>query len=188
LFFNFVLPRCCSTVFFRLAQEIDMPLTFNVEVSRKLGLPNYGSAGARCSLYVDLDPLVVRDAAVLQSRIHEAFDVCREAVDGELAAGHNGQAIACLPAPQEAPADPEGICVSDARAALITSRQLDFLDHLARQIRPLGGQRLKLLAEHLYARPLAELTSAEGSKLIDLLKDLRAGTRNIDELLPQTAV
>jgi hypothetical protein len=74
--------------------------------------------------------------------------------------------------------------VDDTRVPLVTSRQLDFLDHLGRQIRPLGGERLKLLAEHLYSRPLAELSAAQASQLIDLLKELRAGIRSIDELLP----
>ena len=35
-----------------------MPLTVNVSVSRKLGLPNFGSVGASCAAQIELDPFV----------------------------------------------------------------------------------------------------------------------------------
>jgi hypothetical protein len=70
---------------------------------------------------------------------------------------------------------------------LATDRQVEFAYHLAREIRSLGGQRLPLLAEQLYGRPLAELNTAECSKLIGLLKELRSGARSVDELLASSA-
>ena len=62
-------------------------------------------------------------------------------------------------------------------APLATSRQVDFVFQLARQIGSLGGQRMKLLATQLYSRPLEELTTLEAAGLIDLFKEVRAGTR-----------
>ena len=62
-----------------------------------------------------------------------------------------------------------------AAPALASERQLEFLYQLARQIRGLGGQRLMLVAEHRYGRSLNELTAAEASSLIDVLKEVRAG-------------
>ena len=69
---------------------------------------------------------------------------------------------------------------------LATERQITFAQHLARQIRTLGGQRLRELAQQRYARPLEELSSVEASQLIELLKDLRAGKRSVSDLLPET--
>ena len=70
---------------------------------------------------------------------------------------------------------------------LASDRQINFAYHLARQIRALGGQRLKELSQQFYARPLEELTSREASQLIDLLKDLRAGNQEVSDLLPGAA-
>src|SRR5438046_980968 len=61
-----------------------MPLKLNVGVSRKVGLPNYGSVGASCAVELELEPLVFHDAATLQDRVQEAFNACRDAVDREL--------------------------------------------------------------------------------------------------------
>ena len=74
-----------------------------------------------------------------------------------------------------------------AAPPLATERQVEFLYQLARQIRGLGGQRLMLVAEHRYGRSLNELTASEASGLIDLLKEVRAGTRPIAEVLPEAA-
>ena len=76
---------------------------------------------------------------------------------------------------------------SRIEAPLATDRQINFAHHLARQIRALGGQRLKELAQQVYSRPLEELTSREASQLIDLLKDMRAGNLDVGELLPGAA-
>ena len=171
-----------------------MPLRIQVGLSRKFGLPNYGSVGATCAVDIELDPLVFRDETTLHARIREAFDLCRGAVESELTAHHNAKPpVGSSPRNGNGAADrPESGADSQAGAdnsslPLITSRQIDFLDHLARQIRPLGCQRLKLLAEHLYGRPVPELTARQGSQLIELLKELRAGTRSIEDLLPQAA-
>ncbi len=62
-----------------------MPLTINVSVSRKLGLPNFGSLGASCATQLELDPFVLSEPETLRQKIHAAFDVCRQAVNEELA-------------------------------------------------------------------------------------------------------
>ena len=38
-----------------------MPLSLNVSHSKKVGLPNYGSQGACCSLGIELDGSLLRD-------------------------------------------------------------------------------------------------------------------------------
>ena len=64
-----------------------------------------------------------------------------------------------------------------------TARQLDYATRLAGQIRGLGSRRLAALAQQLFAKPLAELGSAEASGLIDTLKRIKAGQVDLQAAL-----
>jgi hypothetical protein len=171
-----------------------MPLKLNVGLSRKLGLPNYGSVGASCAVEMELEPQVIHDIDTLLGRVHEAFDACRRAIDDELVRQQpseplptsleGGEAHTAASAPAQVPCP---IRSASPIVPLASERQVEFAYHLAREIRSLGGQRLPVLVDQLYGRSLEELTSPEASKLIDLLKQLRAGTRSVDELLAETA-
>ena len=62
-----------------------MPMKLNVGVSRKFGLPNYGSVGASCSLEMEVDTgLLETDPAGLQARIRHVYAAARQAVQDEL--------------------------------------------------------------------------------------------------------
>ena len=63
-----------------------MPLKLNVGVSRKVGLPDYGSVGASCNLEMELDSaLLERDLDGFHTRVRDAFVAARQAVQDELA-------------------------------------------------------------------------------------------------------
>ena len=63
-----------------------MPLKLNVGVSRKVGLPDYGSVGASCNLEMELDSaLLERDLDRFHERVRDAFVAARQAVQDELA-------------------------------------------------------------------------------------------------------
>jgi hypothetical protein len=63
-----------------------MPLTLNVGVSRKMGLPDYGSIGASCNLQMELDAgLLEHDLDGFQARIRGAYVAAHQAVHDELA-------------------------------------------------------------------------------------------------------
>src|SRR5262245_39912231 len=167
-----------------------MSLKLNVGLSRKLGLPSFGSVGATCAVEVELDVFAFQDAESMQQRIEDAFDTCRVAVDNELIRYSTpGPPLPPALAPTggcDVVAEPADNCSGTAEAPalpLATQRQVDFAYHLARQIRALGGQRLKVLVQQLYSRDVEELTALEASKLIDLLKEARSGKRSLDDLL-----
>jgi hypothetical protein len=70
-----------------------MPLKLNVGVTRKIGLPNYGSAGASCYLETDVDgSLIFADLSEFQAQVQQAFEACRRAVTDELA-NHRGAVL-----------------------------------------------------------------------------------------------
>jgi hypothetical protein len=62
-----------------------MPLKLNVGVSRKVGLPDYCSAGASCNIEVELDAgLLQHDLGAFHAEVRAAFIAARQAVDDEL--------------------------------------------------------------------------------------------------------
>ena len=167
-----------------------MPLKLNVGLSRKLGLPNYGSLGASCAVEVELDSFAFHDAELLQQRVEAAFDTCRVAVENELIRYQTTDPPSRPTRDSDEATEPANVAPTAADApvvSLATERQLDFAYQLARQIRALGGQRLKLLVQQLYDRSLEELTTQEASRLIDLLKEVRGGTRSLDDFLADAA-
>ena len=63
-----------------------MPMKLNVGVSRKVGLPNYGSVGASCNLELELDAtLLERDVDAFHTQIRGAYAAAHQAVHDELA-------------------------------------------------------------------------------------------------------
>ena len=66
-----------------------MPLKLNVGVSRKVGLPNYGSVGASCNLEMELEAgLLEKDLDGFHARIRGAYVAAHQAVHDELARLH----------------------------------------------------------------------------------------------------
>jgi hypothetical protein len=66
-----------------------MPMKLNVGVSRKIGLPDYGSVGASCNLELELDAgLLERDLEGFHSQIRTAYVAAHQAVHDELARLH----------------------------------------------------------------------------------------------------
>jgi hypothetical protein len=60
-------------------------LRLNVGTNRKIGQPDYGSAGASCNLELELDTALFRDREGLQQVVRQAFNACNQAVNAELA-------------------------------------------------------------------------------------------------------
>ena len=63
-----------------------MPMKLNVGVSRKVGLPDYGSVGASCNLELELDSgMIDRDLDAFHARVRDAYVAAHQAVHDELA-------------------------------------------------------------------------------------------------------
>ena len=60
-------------------------LRLNVGTNRKIGQPDYGSAGASCNLELELDTTLFQDLDGLQQVVRRAYAACNQAVNDELA-------------------------------------------------------------------------------------------------------
>lgn len=150
-----------------------MPLKVNVGLSKKRGLPDYGSLGASCHVEVELDgSLLQNDLERFQQHVRKAYVACAQAVNDELDRqqgtehGHSASNGASRPASHRA-----------------SKKQLDYARDLAGQIRGLGVRRLESIADRMFGKPVAELSNMDASGLIDTLKDLKAGKIDLQAAL-----
>src|ERR1700677_5230703 len=62
-----------------------MPMKVSVGLSKKLGLPDYGSLGASCNVEFELEgSLLQNDVEKFQQHVRRAYQACAQAVNEEL--------------------------------------------------------------------------------------------------------
>lgn len=142
-----------------------MPLKLNVGLSKKVGLPDYGSAGASVNLEVEVDSCIAGDADRLRDRIRSLFIQATAAVNEELAGHTAGEITSNGKAKPATNGHTGGRSRDNTRRA--TASQVRALNAIAeRRQLDLAG----LLAERFGTRDPAELSIVEASQLIDECK------------------
>ncbi|NLY02279.1 MAG: hypothetical protein GXY83_39845 [Rhodopirellula sp.] len=187
-----------------------MPLTLNVGISKKVGLPDFGSVGATCNVSVELDAaLLSREPDAFQQHVRRAYAACSQAVNDELArqtapgaSGPPGNASPTAAAAANGngtagngQTKPANNAVSHAQQTNsngngnsngshgASQKQIGYINQLARQIRGLGVRKLDSLTGKMFGKPLAGLSSLDASALIDQLKAIKDGSVSLDAAL-----
>ncbi len=191
-----------------------MPLRLNIGLSKKLGLPDYGSLGASCNVDIELDAALLQtDPEAFQRHARNAYDACRRAVQEELARHQAAPAATPANHPPATVASGNGNGNGNGHTGgngnghtngngqngnghngngrgnghPASEKQLTYVRQLAGHIKGLGVRRLEALAQKMFAKPVAGLTSLEASGLIDALKGIKAGEIDLDTVLGGTA-
>ena len=164
-----------------------MPLKLNVGLSKKIGLPDYGSLGASCYIELELNNgLLDGGLSGIQAEAQRAFAACRQAVDDELARHrtHDDDHEPHHAAPKNGngpiATNGNGSQLTGSPAHRASGKQLSYIEQLAGEIRDLGARRLEGLAKQMFNKPLADLSSLDAITLIDTLKQVKAGKINLD--------
>ena len=161
-----------------------MPTTINVGLSKKLGLPDFGSVGATCNVTFEADHnLLDRDLEGFQQRVKNAFAACRDAVQNQLAREINASAGNDAGASNNY-ANGNG---SNGNGHGASEKQLAFARQLAKAIQGLGIRRLETLAQRIFGKPLAAMTSLDASGLIDTLKSVKDGKIDLNSIVSRAA-
>jgi hypothetical protein len=137
-------------------------LKLNVGVSRKVGLPAFGSVGASCNLELELEAgLLERDLDAFHDRIRGVYVAAHQAVHDELAR---------LQAPGEGPNAPPGSPPRDAsnghaagNGHFDANRQLD--------LPPAGRPRPRRPATEKQVRAIGTIASRQHADLEGLLRE-----------------
>lgn len=154
-----------------------MPLKLAVGVNRKIGLPNFSSAGANLNLELEVDTSLLDRPEELQGKVRMLYRLTDAAVREEIArqleagAGSGGQASP--PLAVEGPSgatNGKGGTNGQGRA---TAKQVDLICKLAGERLEGGcGQLGVLCSTQVSAADVHHVTKAQASKLIEHLLGL----------------
>ncbi len=168
-----------------------MPLKVNVGLSKKIGLPDYGSLGASCHVEYEADAsLLNSDLEGFHRQVKNAFIACKQAVQDELhrhqeadqaarsaiaasnGNGHYRSNAAANPARNSHPANGGSNGQRRTSGRKATASQVRALEAI--------GNRLQLNIEHWLLekygiRLASELSIADASAAIDELNSTTTG-------------
>jgi hypothetical protein len=165
-------------------------MKLNVGVCRKIGQPDYGSLGATCNVEVELSSSLLQDDLEgFHAQVRAAYDACRQAVNDELArnqsmgAGTSHRRTSTQPPPESNPGHQNGNGHKGNVGRGASEKQLTYIQQLSAQVKGLGARKLESLAQTMFGKPVAGLTSLDASGLIDTLKAIKAGEIDLQAAL-----
>ena len=162
-----------------------MPTTVSIGLSKKAGLPDYGSIGASCHVELELDGQILDgDLTRFRQHVQHAYAACREAVEDELTRESDAPSSRSDPSPNgighgNGNHSPKGNGYrnsskgngrsSDGRGA--TQSQIRAIQAIANR----GRIDLGPLLDRFGVRAPEDLGIGQASELIDELKAQSAG-------------
>jgi len=171
-----------------------MPLKLSVSLSKKVGLPDYGSLGASCAMEFEVDVgLLQRDSEELRRRVQDAYTACEQAVQDELAkhapaGAANGHGLDHVNGNGTTRRNGSGVpAAANGNGHVASEKQLAYARQLAGLIRGLGVRRLEDLSQRMFSKPLAALSGLNASSLIDTLKEIKSGRIDVEQALSGAA-
>jgi len=149
-----------------------MPLKLTVGLSKKVGLPNYGSLGATCGLEIELASSALHaDPEGFGRQVRDAFAACARAVQEEL---DRHRPPPSVPSPNNHPDPDRPDGPAHHREGASGPRHRPATGSQVRALRAISGRRgvdlVGLVGDRFGIERPEELTVTEASRLIDELR------------------
>ena len=160
-----------------------MTIKINVGVNKKIGLPDYGSAGSLCNIEIEADNSILDNADRFLQRVKDAYKIARQSVDAELdhhrpsGAGANTKAEP-VQQRQEYRSDNSGGNTGSNRY-VASAKQQNFIASLVKAVKGLDWKTLDRYCSVQFGKNTSQLTPKEASALIDDLQAAKVGRKEI---------
>ena len=151
-----------------------MTIKINVGVNKKVGLPDYGSAGSHCAIEIEADNSVLADAEQFLQRVKDAYEVARQSVEEELAHHRPSNGTSQANTEPEPKQEYRNDNASDSRYTS-SPKQQQFIASLIKGIKGLDWRKLDKYCDTKFGKSCSQLSSKEASTLIDDLKNAKGG-------------
>ena len=162
-----------------------MTIKVNVGVNKKVGLPDYGSAGSHCNIEIEADNSILDNAGQFLQRVQDAYEVARQSVEAELAHHRpsNGASQSYKEPEkqrQEYRNDNSGSNNSGGNHYIASAKQQQFIASLVKGIKGLDWRTLdRYCGTKFGGKTCSQLSPKEASVLIDDLKLAKSGGKEI---------
>ena len=162
-----------------------MTIKINVGVNKKIGLPDYGSAGSHCNIEIEADNSVLEDAEQFLQRVQDAYEVARQSVEEELShhrpSGNTTQSRAEPPTQRQEYRNDNSRSDNNSGGNRYTAsaKQQQFIASLVKAIKGLDWRMLDKYCDVQFGKACAQLSPKEASVLIDDLQAAKAGRKEI---------
>jgi hypothetical protein len=153
-----------------------MTIKINVGVNKKIGVPDYGSAGSHCNIEIEADNSVLNDVDQFLQRVKDAYEVARQSVESELA-HHRISPSRQSPAETE----PKREYRSDNSSGnyIASAKQQQFIASLIKTIKGLDWRTLDKYCNAKFGKNTSQISPKQASELIDDLKAAKDGRKEI---------
>jgi len=168
-----------------------MTIKINVGVNKKIGLPDYSSAGSHCVIELEADNSVLDNAEQFLQRVKNAYEMARASVEEELAHHRPANAGRSSAQPQREPEQQQRQEYrqeyrsenrsdnrndnSSGNRYIASPKQQQFIASLVKAVKGLDWRKLDKYCESKFGRAVSQLSSKEASQLIDDLQAAKSG-------------
>jgi hypothetical protein len=159
-----------------------MTIKINVGVNKKVGLPDYGSAGSHCNIEIEADNSILDNADQFLQRVKDAYEVARQSVEEELSHHRPSNGASQNRSTGQSNSEPQREYRQDYRNSnsgsnnhTASDKQQSFIASLIKGVKGLDWNKLDKFCGKKFGKPCSQLSSKEASTLIEDLKAAKSG-------------